>query len=82
MGMFDPKADEAATRREVSRLSGENLLLRQAVVLLLRQSPELLPLLRQDAAVLRSRQRQVDAHPALLQAMQDTLEAVSRMAQP
>ena len=84
MGLFDPKAKEADVRREISRLVGENLLLRQAVVLLIRHSPDrdaVLAELKVDAAVLRSSERQAQAHPVLLASMQDTLEAIGRMAQ-
>lgn len=82
MGLLDPKADRQETVRAIARLKGENLLLRQAVALLMQQSPQLLQSLKQDAAVLRARERQADAHPAELAGAQDTLDAILRMAQP
>jgi hypothetical protein len=85
MGIFDPKAKEDDVRREISRLSGENALLRQAVVLLIRHSSDrmqLLEELQQDEAVLRSRAREAQLHPVWMSAMRETLESVVRMAQP
>ncbi len=84
MGIFDPKATEADVRREIARLAGENMLLRQAVVLLIRHSPErerVLAELKVDEAVLRSRARAAEVHPALLSSMREALESVVRMAQ-
>lgn len=83
MGLFDPKATDADLRRAVSRLAGEHMLLQQAVVLLIRHSPDrkqLLIELRQDAASLRASARHADMHPALLAAMADTLAAIERTA--
>lgn len=82
MGLFDPKADRQETVRKLARLTGENLLLRQAVAILMQRSPELLQALKQDAAVLRARERQADVHPAQLAGAQDALDAIVRMAQP
>lgn len=83
MGFFDPKATDADLRRAISRLAGENMLLRQAVTLLIRHSPDreqLLVELRQDAASMRASARHADMHPALLSAMADTLASIERTA--
>jgi hypothetical protein len=85
MGILDPKADAAEVAREIARLTGENMLLRQAVVLLLRRSPlrdELLGELRQDTGVLTHRVHKDGAHPCTALAMRDTLAAIERMTQP
>ena len=84
MGLFDPKANEADARREIARLAGENMLLRQAVVLLIRHSPEreqVLAELKVDEAVMRSNARAAEVHPVLLSSMREALESVVRMAQ-
>lgn len=83
MGLFDAKASDAEVRHAVSRLAGENMLLRQAVVLLIRHSPDreqLLEELSQDAGALRASARKAESHPALVSAMQDTLDSIRRMA--
>ena len=84
MGLFDPKAKESDVRREISRLAGENFVLRQAIVLLIRHSPErdqVLDELTQDTAVLRASVRETQSHPVMGIEMQATLEAIRRMAQ-
>ena len=84
MGLFDAKAKEADVRREISRLAGENLVLRQAIVLLIRHSSErhrVLEELAQDTAALRASVRETQSHPVVAIEMQGMLEAIRRMAQ-
>ena len=83
MDLFKPKANVVDVAREISVLAGENFVLRQAIVLLLRHSPErtqILNELTQDTAVLRASVRETESHPRMATAMQDTLDAIRRMA--
>lgn len=85
MGLLDPKAKEADVRREVARLAGENFVLRQAIALLIRHSPEcdrVLEELAQDTAALRDSVRETESHPVMAIEMQETFESIRRMVQP
>lgn len=75
MGLFDPKATEADLRRAVSRLSGENMLLRHSP-----DKAQVLSELKQDAAALRASARHEESHPALLAGLADTLAVIERTA--
>jgi len=84
MGLFDRKAKEADVRREISRLTGENFVLWQALVLLIRHSPErdqVLDELTQDTAVLHASVRETPSHPVMAIEIQATLDAILRMTQ-
>jgi len=84
MGLFDPKAKEADVRREISRLAGENFVLRQAIALLIRHSHErhqVLEELAQDTAALCASVRETQSHPVMASEMQDTFEAIRRVVQ-
>jgi len=81
MGFFEPKAGAAEVAAAVSRLTGENLALSAVVALLLRHSPErdtVLQDLSMASGVLSSSAR--DRHPLVRMGIEETLEAVRRMA--